>query len=153
MSVALFSCQKQEVQPTNFFNAHFSNKTEKKLSNVDVSIRKGITILAGNSTNKDDKEIIIITIRGEKEGTYKQEFDYKTSVSVTQCGLTNKIISSSIKNEAQYYSSYEGKVVIDKVDTKSKTITGHYNFKLRAIFDKENTKQVKGKFINLKYKK
>lgn len=148
MTLGIFSCQKQEVTPTEFFNAKINN-SETLLNYKQINISKGITILAGYSSVKDDKSIIIITVHGDKEGSYKQEYDYKTGVSVTQCGLTHKVLS---KQSSEYYTSYEGTVVISDIDKENKKISGSYTFKVRSIPDNKNVKEIKGKFSNLKFK-
>jgi len=148
ITITIFSCQKQEVAPSEFFNAKINN-SETLLTNKQINISKGITIIAGYNSNKEDKSIIIITVHGDKEGSYKQEYDYKTGVSVTQCGLTHKTIS---KKQNGYFTSYEGKVTISKIDKENKKISGHYTFKVRSIPDSKNVKEIKGKFTNLSYK-
>ena len=94
---------------------------------------------------------MIITVRGTNEGIYKQEYDYKTQVSVTQCGLTYKIISKAKRKRPEYYVSYEGSVKIDEINRNKKKITGSYKFILRSIPDTKKTEKIEGKFINLSY--
>ncbi len=150
--VVLVSCRKDELQAKQYFDASINNEV-KALSPDNVNIRKGITILAGYTNEADVKSAVVITVNGNKNGKYRQVYDYITGVSVTECGLTYKILSRKVRHgDSDYFVSYEGDVVIENIDYSSKTITGSYDFKVRAIPDTEKKQTISGKFINVSFK-
>jgi len=150
--VTLYSCQKDELQAKHYFEASINNSV-KKLSPDNVSINKGITILAGYLNDKDVKSAVVITINGNKPGKYRQIYDYKTGVSVTECGLTYKVLSRKIRSgDSDYFVSFEGDVVIEEIDYDKKLLTGSYAFKVRSIPDTQKKQEINGKFINVSFK-
>ena len=149
--LGIFGCGKDEIQPVEYFSMDI-NEVVKEISTKKATISKGITVIAAYELKKNKKSTIIINIHGAEKGIYKQEYDYKTSVSVTQCALTYKIMSKSYDNEPQYYASYEGVVNITGIDKNNKNISGSYCFKVKAVPDDKNIKEIKGKFVNLNYK-
>jgi len=150
--VTLYSCQKDELQAKQYFDASIDNVV-KTLSPDNVNINKGITILAGYLNDKDAKSAVVITINGNKAGKYRQIYDYKTGVSVTECGLTYKVMSRKVRTgDADYFVSYEGDVVIDEINYDKKLLSGSYSFKVRSIPDTQKKQEINGKFINVSFK-
>ena len=150
ISVGLVGCQKDSFSPDNYFETNINN-SEKVFVPENANISKGITIIAALDTKKDSKKAIVITINGDQIGKYKQTFDYKTGVSVSQCGLTYKIISKLIETTPTFYSSYEGNVEITEIDNENKKISGNYNFKLHSIPDNDKPYVIAGQFIKLSF--
>jgi len=116
-----------------------------------ANISKGITIIAALDKKENSKKAIVITINGDQIGKYKQTFDYKTGVSVSQCGLTFKTISKDKNISENFYSSYNGTVEITDIDTDNKKISGTYNFKLYSVPDNNKPYTISGKFIKLSF--
>lgn len=148
--VLLFSCKKQDLSPNENFTAKIDN-VEKKLTDSKINIDKGITILAGVYSENKQKSTLVITVHGDREGEYVQDYDYITGVSVKECGMTQKSVSG-VENVTEYFSSFEGKVIITDINTKEKRVSGKYSFKLKAMPDTKNEKTISGNFENLKYK-
>ena len=94
MSVTvMYSCQKSDggnLSPA--FSANL-NGAESLLKSKNAVVNKGITIIAGSSINKDEKSVIVITIKGAEKGEFKQEYDYVTGVSVAQAHSFMSIIN------------------------------------------------------------
>ncbi len=146
----IYSCNKDELQANPHFEAQINN--ELKTLSPKVSVNRGIVILAGYLDKKDLEGAVVITVKGDKTGKYRQVYDYKTGVSVTECGLTYKALSrSKQKNASGYYVSYEGNVIIDKINYNKRIISGSYNFKVRSVPDKKNEESISGKFINISF--
>ncbi len=150
ISVGLVGCQKDSFSPDNYFETNINN-SEKVFVPENANISKGITIIAALETKKDSKKAIVITINGDQIGKYKQTFDYKTGVSVSQCGLSYKIISKVIETTPTFYSSYEGSVEITEIDMENKNISGSYNFKLHSIPNNDKPYIIAGQFIKLSF--
>ncbi len=147
-----FSCEKDEIKPQSLFETKI-NEADKKLSPSKAIIDKGIISISAFQVKQNIKSALVITVKGDKESLYEQEYDYKTGVSITQCGLTYKIFSRTPNIEPEYYVSYEGFVKITSIDGKRNTISGEYEFRVRSIPDKNNTKQViKGSFVDIPLK-
>ncbi|MCF6366046.1 MAG: DUF6252 family protein [Bacteroidales bacterium] len=150
-SFGIIGCRKGEISPDNFFETKINN-SEKVFKPESATILKGITIIAAHDSKVNSKKAIIITVNGDKVGKYKQTFDYKTGVSVSQCSLSYKIISKEEESSPTFFTSYEGKVEITGLDRKNKLISGEYNFKLYSVPDDNKPYVIKGKFINLSYR-
>jgi len=150
--VVLFtSCGKNEdIQPDSTFTAEVDNNL-LKIVDTKTTINKGITIIVGSDRQKEIKNIFVVTIRGIEEGTYKQEFDYKTGVSVAQCSMTMKTISKEQTKLPDYFISYEGNVEISNINHKSKTISGTYSFRVKSIPESKKLDLIEGNFYNLSY--
>ncbi len=145
------SCEKEDYLPENYFELSI-NKSQKSISAEKVSINKGLIVIEAYSTKEKSKSALIITVKGNKEGKYKQIYDYETGVSVTGCGLTYKVISKDKNLKPVYFVSYEGEVKINSIDRERNTINGEYNFKVKSLPDKSKLQKIEGKFINLKIK-
>jgi len=150
VTIGLIGCQKDSIVPDNYFETSINND-EKVFVPENANISKGITILAALDSKENSKKAIVITINGDQIGKYKQTFDYKTGVSVSQCGLSYKIISKIIETSPSFYSSYEGNVEITEIDMDNKNISGNYNFKLHSVPDNNKPYVITGKFIKLNF--
>lgn len=152
VSFAFFSCEKEVINPEGLFETNINN-VDIKLSPKSATIDKGVISLNAYSSKNNEISTLVITVKGDQENSYNQEYDYKTGVSVTQCGLTYKIFSKNSNGEPEYYVSYEGFVKITSVDRHRNTVSGKYNFIVRSIPDKSNTRQtIKGSFVNIPIK-
>ena len=146
------SCQKDDFQADNLFQASVNNES-KSLSADNVSVKRGVSSIAGYLNDESTDGVLILTIKGDKPGRYRQVYDYKTGVSITECGLNYKILSRKIpSDESNYYVSFEGEVIIDKIDFDSKLMSGSYSFKMRSIPDRQKEQIISGKFINVRFK-
>jgi len=149
-SLAIVGCQKENIVPENYFETRINN-ADKVFVPQNANIAKGITIIAAIDKKKNSQKTIVISINGDQVGNYKQTFDYKTGVSVSQCGLSFKTISKEKEIDASFYSSYQGNVEISDIDRENKNITGTYNFKLYSVPDNNKPYTISGKFIKLSY--
>ncbi len=149
--VGLFSCKKQDIEPTNYIDVEI-NKQNTELTSGFASISNGIAILAGSNISDYEKSTMIISINGDRKGKYLQNYDYKTNVSISQCALTYKTISKSKTSTPQFFSSYEGKVTISEINMKEKKISGSYSFRVKSIPATKNVQEIKGKFYNVGFK-
>ncbi len=147
----LFGCEKNNFAPENYFETNINNQ-EFNFEPQTAIISKGITIIGAHETKDNSKKAIVISINGDRIGNYKQTFDYKTGVSVSQCGLGYKILSKSEETMPNFYTSYEGNVKISEIDRKNKNISGSYNFKLYSIPNNNKSYIINGTFIKLDYK-
>ncbi|MCD4793180.1 MAG: hypothetical protein K8R54_08120 [Bacteroidales bacterium] len=148
--VFVFGCRKNDIAPENYFEIKINN-INKNFVVYETTIDKGITIIAAHETNDNSKKSIIITINADDIGSYKQTFDYKTGVSISQCGLTYKIISKEIETSPSFFMSYEGEVEITEIDRKNCHISGSYDFKLYSVPDNNQPYNISGKFIRTSY--
>ena len=148
--VFVFGCRKNDIAPENYFEIKINN-INKNFVVYETTIDKGITIIAAHETSDNSKKSIIITINADNVGSYKQTFDYKTGVSISQCGLTYKIISKEIETSPSFFISYEGEVEITEIDRKNRHISGSYDFKLYSVPDKNQPYNITGKFIRTSY--
>ncbi len=150
LSFGIIGCEKENISPDNFFETKINN-SEKAFKSESATISKGITVIPAFDSKVNSKKAIIITIKGDEKGKYKQTFDYKTGVSISQCGLSYKIISKEKEALPTFFTSYEGNVEITDKDRKNKMISGTYSFKLYSVPDDNKPYVIKGKFINLSY--
>ncbi len=151
LSVGLFSCQKTEnIQPEPSFDAQIG-KNKFLLHTDKITVSKGITILVGSEVDNTSRSTMIITVRGVNEGVYKQEYDYKTRVSVAQCGMTYKIMTKSASDSPQFFISYEGSVTISDIDRDKNSITGSYSFRIKSIPEAGKIEEIKGEFVNVSF--
>lgn len=150
LSFVIIGCEKENISPDNFLETKINN-TVKVFKPENASIAKGITVISAFDSKVNSKKAIIITVKGDEIGKYKQTFDYKTGVSVSQCGLSYKIISKNKEALPTFFTSYEGNVEITDLNRKNKMISGKYSFKLYSVPDNNKPYVIKGKFINLSY--
>lgn len=148
--LSIVGCQKDNIVPENYFETHINND-KKVFIPQTANVSKGITIIAALDKKENSKKAIVITINGDQVGKYKQTFDYKTGVSVSQCGLTFKTISKDKEVNENFYSSYNGTVEITDIDTDNKKISGTYNFKLYSVPGNNKPYSISGKFIKLSF--
>ncbi len=147
------SCNKDSI----FHESYFSLKINSVVGEYEpqsVVVKNGITVIAAKNGTENNSESVVITINGAEVGTYRQVFDYKTGVSVKSCGLTYKINSktnANLKSSPDYYTSYEGEIVISKMDDRNKLMSGYYKFYLQALNADTVTHEIKGEFLNLPY--
>jgi len=150
LTIGLVGCKKNIITPDNYFETTINNASETFVPEK-ANITKGITIIAAINKKNNSKKAIVITINGDKIGNYKQTFDYKTGVSVSQCGLSYKTISKLDESSPTFFSSYEGAVEIEELDRDNKNITGTYSFKLSSIPNNNKPYFISGKFVKLSY--
>lgn len=150
IAIGIVGCQKNTIVPDNYFETKINNSTEVFIPK-NANISKGITIIAALDKQKDSRKSIVISINGDQIGSYKQTFDYKTGVSVSQCGLSYKIISKIKDNSPSFFSSYEGFVEIEELDREAKNISGTYNFKLNSVPNTNKPYFISGKFVKLSF--
>jgi hypothetical protein len=147
----IFGCDKDSMFSDNYFSLQI-NSTVGEYEPQSVKVKNGITIIA--ATNEDDErsESVVITVNGDREGEYKQVYDYKTGVSVKSCGLTYKISDKhAAADEPAYYTSYEGELVISELDKAKQLISGSYSFYTRALDNDTIIHRIKGEFLNIPY--
>lgn len=149
-SVFVSGCRKNDIAPENYFETKI-NKVNKNFIIDKTTINKGITIISAHQTSNNSKKSIIITVNADEIGSYKQTFDYKTGVSISQCGLTYKIISKENDISPTFFMSYEGEIEITEIDRKNQHITGTYDFKLYSVPDNNQPYNISGKFIRTSY--
>ena len=97
-------------------------------------------------------EVINVTVFGTSEGTYLLEFNTDTSISVkTQFSGLYK--PKGAVSDSSNYIAKEGTVVLSKVDTENKTVSGTFNFTARktSLTDTSTVNITDGKFEDLKY--
>jgi len=150
LTLGIVGCQKENIVPENYFETKINN-AEKIFVPQNANISKGITIIAAIDKKENSKKTIVISINGDHVGNYKQTFDYKTGVSVSQCGLSFKTMSKEKEINPNFYSSYQGNVEITDIDRDNKNISGTYNFKLYSVPDNNKPYTISGKFIKLIY--
>lgn len=149
-ALAIVGCQKENIVPENYFETKINN-ANKIFVPQNANIAKGITIIAAIDKKENSQKTIVISINGDNVGEYKQTFDYKTGVSVSQCGLTFKTISKEKTTNSNFYNSYQGTVEITDIDRENKNISGNYNFKLYSVPENNKPYTISGKFIKLAY--
>ena len=146
----VFGCRKNDIAPENYFETKINN-VNKSFRIDEITIDKGITVIAAHEIINNSKKSIIITINADDVGSFKQTFDYKTGVSISQCGLVYKIISKENEISPTFFMSYEGEVKITEIDRKNHHITGSYDFKLYSVPDNNQPYNISGKFIRTSY--
>ena len=144
------SCGKDSMVTDDYFSVHINSITGEYEPH-SVKIDNGITIIAGRLQDEKRTESVVITVKGDRAGEYKQVFDYKTGVSVTSCGLTYKIVDKLKLEEATYYNSYEGIVLISEIDGSTHQISGSYKFLVSSIDNDTTVHEIKGEFLNVEY--
>jgi len=149
-TVLIFGCRKNDIAPENYFETKINN-INKNFIVEQTTINKGITIIAAHETGNNSRKSIIITINADHVGSYKQTFDYKTGVSISQCGLTYKIISKENEISPTFFMSYEGEVNITEIDRKNCNISGSYDFKLYSVPNNNKPYNIAGKFLRTSY--
>jgi hypothetical protein len=146
------NCQKKQIEPQNYFDATINNKSEQlKLS--DAYISKGITEIKVYREDENLSKSIIITINSDKIGRYHQYFDYKTGVSMSECGLNYEIHEKEDVKNPKYFKSNEGQVEITDINFRKRMISGTYNFRINSLSEKNIPNSIKGKFINIPFKR
>jgi hypothetical protein len=150
---AFFSnCQKKAIEPQNYFEAAVNNTSDSyKLK--EAFIEKGITNISVISELDGLKKSIIITVNSDKPGKFHQYFDYKTGVSLSECGLVYEVQQSNDDRTPKYFKSIEGNVEIIEVNQRKGIISGFYNFRINSLSGFTSPDQIKGKFINLSIKR
>lgn len=151
ISFTFIGCEKTDIEPDNYFETEI-NSLDKKFKSVEAIIDKGITIINAQEVETNSIKTVVLTINTDEIGNFKQTFDYKTGVSISECGLSYKIISKDDESGSTFFISYEGSVSITEIDRRKKQITGSYIFKLNSIPNSEKPYIIKGKFIKLSYK-
>ena len=146
-----FGCRKNDIAPENYFETKI-NEVSKDFFVDEASMNKGITIIAANEITDVSRKTIIITINADEVGTYKQTFDYKTGVSISQCGLTYKIITKQTEDTPTFFMSYEGEVELSEIDMKNGHITGTYNFVLHSVPEDSKPYRISGRFIRTSFR-
>lgn len=147
----MIGCRKNDIVPENYFETEI-NDVSRDFFFDEASINKGIIIIAANEISDDSRKSLIITIKAEEIGSYKQTFDYKTGVSISQCGLSYKILTKENQESPTIYTSHEGEVEITEIDRKNKHISGNYNFILYSIPKDTNPYRISGRFIKTSFR-
>lgn len=144
-------CDKNSMFSDHYFSLQI-NSVVGEYEPQSVKVKNGITVIAAAKENKQRSETVIITVNGDKEGEYRQVYDYKTGVSVKSCGLTYKITAKkSDDDKPAYYTSYEGEIVISEINRAEQLISGKYNFYTRALDSDTVIHQIKGEFMNIPF--
>lgn len=145
------ACDKDSMFSENYFSLKI-NSVVGEYEPQTVIVKNGITVIAAKAEAENRSESVIITVNGDRTGKYEQVFDYKTGVSVKSCGLTYKINSKDESNrEPNYYTSYEGEIIISEMDKSNHLISGHYKFYTRALNNDTTIHEIKGEFLNIPY--
>ncbi len=145
------NCQKKAIEPQNYFEAAINNTSDSyKLK--EAFIEKGITKISVISELDELTRSIMITINSDKPGKFHQYFDYKTGVSLSECGLVYEIHESNDLKNPKYFKSIEGTVEILEVNQRKGIISGNYNFRINSLSGFTSPDQIRGKFINLNIK-
>lgn len=146
-----FGCDKDSMFSDNYFSLQI-NSVVGEYEPQSVKVKNGITIIAAVNESDARSESVVITVNGDREGEYKQIYDYKTGVSVKSCGLTYKISDKqAAEDEPAYYTSYEGELVISELDKANRLISGTYSFYTRALENDTIIHKIKGEFLNIPY--
>ena len=147
----IFGCDKDSMFSENYFSLQI-NSVVGEYEPQSVKVKNGITIIAAVNENDAKTESVVITVNGDREGEYKQVYDYKTGVSVKSCGLTYKISDKQAsEDEPTYYTSYEGELIISELDKANQLISGSYSFYTRALDNDTIIHRIKGEFLNIPY--
>ncbi|MEA2042426.1 MAG: hypothetical protein U9N85_07725 [Bacteroidota bacterium] len=145
-----FSCDKGSIFSENYFSVKI-NQVSGEFEPYNVKVQNGAIVLAAKLVDNSRTESVVITVKGDRPGKYKQIFDYKTGVSVTSCGLSYKITQKGSKGEPGYFTSYEGEVEISDIDYSAEELSGSYTFLVKS-FEKDSViNEVKGEFLNVDF--
>jgi len=145
------NCQKKEIEPQNYFDAVVNNSSER-LKPIEAYVDKGITEIKVGEIIDGLSRSIIINVNSDKPGKYVQKYDYKTGVSMSECGLVYEIQDRE-DNIPKYFKSIEGNIEITEINSRKRTISGTYNFRINSLSDNNTQNSIKGKFINISFKK
>ncbi len=153
LSMILFfgNCQKKEIEPQNYFDAVVNNSSER-LKPIEAYVDKGITEITVGEIIDGLSRTIRINVNSDKPGKYIQKYDYKTGVSMSECGLVYEIQNLQ-DNTPKYFKSIEGQLEITEINSHRRTISGTYNFRINSLSDNNTQNSIKGKFINISFKK
>jgi hypothetical protein len=146
------NCQKKQIEPQNYFDATINNKSEQ-LRLAEANVERGITVITVAQDVENLSKTIVITINSDKPGRYHQYFDYKTGVSMSECGLNYEISEKNDVKNPKFFKSIEGNVEITDINFRKKMISGTYNFRINSLSEKNIPNSIKGKFINISFKR
>jgi len=150
LSAAVFSCKKDsddEVKASmgaKIYTVNLENDTINWSAVTRVTVLKNnIFTISGTSLNADlSNDVLAITVNGVTAGTYT--LDPLSLKAQCGCAYTTKFNGASA-----IFASTTGNVVITKVDTGNKLISGTFEF---SVLSGDVTKNItKGTFENLKY--
>lgn len=144
-------CEKTGIEPGNYMKTEINN-LDKIFKPAEATISKGITIINARETEANSIKSIVLTINADEIGNFKQTFDYKTGVSISECSLTYKILSNKEEMSPTFFISFEGSVNFTEIDRRNKQITGSYFFKLNSVPNSEKPYIIKGKFVKLSFR-
>lgn len=140
------SCKKDNpITPQDIItNASMTAKIDgaawTSLTRVTVQ-KSGMFLITGTSS---DNQVLEVTTRGIVAGTYK--FDVSMTSASAECV---SIYKPSLNNNDSTFASTSGQVILSKVDTENKLISGTFNF---VVTNSSITKNItEGKFTDLKY--
>lgn len=140
LPVLLSSCKKEAIDITGKkMAAYIDGKTWD--TNVRATVlQNGVFVITGTSILDG---ILVITINGENPGTY----NFSATSLQLSCLAT---YTPSALNPADTYASTSGKVILTKVDTQNKTISGTFEFTVvNATLDFKSIKS--GVFNDISY--
>jgi hypothetical protein len=151
LSAAVFSCKKDsnEVKASmgaKIYTVNLENDTINWSAVTRVTVLKNeIFTITGTSLNADlSNDVLAITVNGVKPETYTLNPDPLNFSAQCGCAYTTKFNGASV-----VFLGTSGNVVITKVDTGNKLISGTFEF---SVLSGNVTKTItKGTFENLKY--
>jgi hypothetical protein len=148
----LANCGKTQIEPMNYFDATINNRTEQ-LKLTEAQVENGITEITVSDDTDNHTKTILITINSDKIGRFHQYYDYKTGVSMSECWLNYEIHEKDDLKNPNYFKSIEGQVELTDINSRKKTISGNYNFRINSLSEKNIPNFIKGKFINVSFKR
>ena len=144
------ACEKKNIEPENIFESQINN-INQAFEASEITQKNGITVILSHLADDNFVKTIKVTINSDESGSYKQTYDYKTGVSVSECSLNYTIVNKKDTTAPLIFTSLEGNVYISEKNRRKKQISGSYIFKLNSFPQVDKPYYIKGKFIKVKY--
>ncbi len=145
------SCEKRVIIPEDTFEVKIRDAQNQKFEVKEALMNKGLTLITAGKNTSGDVLQVKISVNADKEGVYKQTFDYKTGVAISQCMLDYEE-TDSLNHEFYFSKSYEGYVNIARIDPERRQMSGDYSFVLKPLTKKTGSFIVKGSFEKVNFK-
>lgn len=127
-AVSITSCDENVADILPSMKATVNGEAWTSLFRLSTVTDSSIVITGTPTASETADKTIILTVFGTSEGTYQLSLGSLTA----DCAVAYKKTANAADGEDNYYVAYEANIVITKLDTQNKKLSGTFNAKLRS---------------------
>ncbi len=149
LTISITSCDETQVADLlPSMKATVDGEAWTSLFRLSTVTDSSIVITGTPTASQTADKTIILTVFGTGEGTYQLGLGSLTA----DCAVAYKKTANAADGEDNYYVAYEATIVITKLDTENKKLSGTFSAKLRSTGQLADEIVISdGTFENLNY--